>query len=214
MSKKLFTLIKEGEIRLEPDTKIIPKEAIGSLLSSEEVQKNVKEDAKSYRKDVAEEIEALKAKAQADGYQDGFEKWAEAIAALEEEIRSVRNEYEKLLVPVAVKSVEKILGREIEKNDQSIIDILKSTLKAVSTHKKITLYVSPKEKGVVEKNKEHLKKMFEVLEVFQIQERNDIQPGGAVIETEGGIINAQISNQLQVLERAFKKLFSSKERAL
>jgi type III secretion protein L len=53
-----------------------------------------------------------------------------------------------------------------------------------------------------------------VLEVFQIQERNDIQPGGAVIETEGGIINAQISNQLQVLERAFKKLFSSKERAL
>ena len=213
MSKKLFTLIKEGEIRLEPDTKIIPADKLGEILSSEDVQKVIKEDAKNYRKDVTEEIESLKAKAQKDGYQDGFEKWAEAIASLEAQIRSVRQEYEKILVPVALKSVEKILGKEVETNENTIIDILKNTLKAVSTHKKITLYVSPKERGVIEKNKDQLKKLFEVLEVFQIQERADIEPGGAVIETEGGIINAQLPNHLQVLERAFKKLFSQKEHA-
>ncbi|MCB1113669.1 MAG: HrpE/YscL family type III secretion apparatus protein [Chlamydiia bacterium] len=213
MSKKLFTLIKGGEIHVEPETKIIPKDKLGAVISSEEVLQTIKEDARKYRKDVADEIETIKAKAKKDGYQDGFKEWAEAIARLEHEIKSIRKEYEKILVPVALKSVEKILGRELESNENTIMDILKSTLKAVSTHKKITLYVSPKEKGVVEKNKEELKKLFEVLEVFQIREREDIEPGGSVIETEGGIINAQVSNQLEILERAFKKLFTPKDAA-
>lgn len=208
MSKKLFTLIKGGEVHLEPDVKIIPKDKLGSLISSEEVLQTIKEDAKKYRQDVVEEIEELKTKAQKDGYEDGFQKWAEAIALLEHEIKAVRKEYEKILVPVAVKSVEKLLGREIQVNENTILDILKTTLKAVSSHKKITLYVSPKERGVVEKNKEELKKMFETLEVFQILERDDIEPGGTIIETEGGIINAQLPNQMEILERAFKKLFT------
>lgn len=209
--KKLFTLIKEGQIRLEPDTKIIPSEELGTLLSSQETQEAIKTDAEAYRKDVITEIEELKAKAQADGYQEGFETWAEDVARLEKEILDVRDHYKKILVPVALKAVEKIIGRELETNEETVLDILKSTLKAVSTHKKITIYVSPKEKGLVEKNKEHLKKMFEVLEVFQIRERSDIEPGGSVIETEGGIINAELPNQLQVLERVFKKLFATKE---
>ena len=44
------------------------------------------------------------------------------------------------------------------------------------------------------------------LESFVIRERAGIQPGGCVIETEGGIINARLENQWRTLEKAFDTL--------
>lgn len=210
MSKKLFSFIREGQVRLGPETKIIPASELATLLEAEEVQRKIKEDADRYRKEVVLEAEALKAKAQADGYQEGFKAWAEEIAKLEQEIMAIRKHYEKILAPVALKSVQKLIGRELDLNEEAVVDIVANTLKAVSTHKKITIWVSPKEKGVLEKNKARLKAQFENLEVFQIRERADIEPGGSIIETEGGIINAQLSNQWLILESAFEKLFKKK----
>lgn len=210
MSKKLFSFINEGQVRLEPDAKIVPASELATLLSAEEVQTKIKEDAEKYRKDTAAEIEQLKAKAQYDGYLEGFQSWAEHIARLEEEIVNVRKDYGKILAPVALKGVQKLLGREIENNEQTVVDIISNTLRSVSSHKKITIFVSPRERGIVEANKDRLKKLFEQLEVFKIVERSDIEPGGSIIETEGGIINAQLSNQWQILERAFDKLFNPK----
>ena len=48
-----------------------------------------------------------------------------------------------------------------------------------------------------------IKKIFERLENLSIQERDDIEPGGCIIETEAGIINAQLENQWRSLEIAF-----------
>lgn len=210
MSKKLFSFIHEGQVRIEPDTKVIPAADFATLLSAEEVQEKIKEDAEKYRADVVLEAEDLKAKAQMDGYHDGFKAWAEEVAKLEKEILDTRKYYEKILTPVALKSVQKLLGRELEANEEAIVDILSTSLKAVSTHKKITMWVSPKEKGILEKNKNKLKSQFENLEVFQIRERADIQPGGSIIETEGGIVNAQLTNQWAILEQAFEQLFKKK----
>lgn len=210
MSRKLFSLIHEGQVRLEPETKVVPAREFSTLLSAQEVQGKIKDDAEKYRKEVILDAEALKAKAQADGYHDGFKAWGEEVAKLEQEIIDIRKHYEKILTPVALKAVQKLLGRELEMNEEAIVDIVATTLKAVSTHKKITLWVSPKEKGILEKNKARLKSQFETLEVFQIRERADIQPGGSIIETEGGIINAQLSNQWSILEAAFEQLFKKK----
>ncbi len=207
MARKLFDLINDGEIYLEADSKIIKKESLAKALSGDEMLAKIKEDAEKYRADVIKEIEAEKTSAREEGYQEGFNNWLELIAKQEAEIKQVRKDYEKILVPVLIKAVKKIVGHELENRQDTIIDIIGSSLKAVSTHKKITLYVSPKEKSVVDANRNKLKSYFEQLEVFQIRERADIEPGGVVIETEGGIINAKLENQWAVLEKAFENLF-------
>jgi type III secretion protein L len=207
VARKLFDLINDGEIYLEADSKIIKKESLAKALSGDEMLAKIKEDAEKYRADVIKEIEAEKTSAREEGYQEGFNNWLELIAKQEAEIKQVRKDYEKILVPVLIKAVKKIVGHELENRQDTIIDIIGSSLKAVSTHKKITLYVSPKEKSVVDANRNKLKSYFEQLEVFQIRERADIEPGGVVIETEGGIINAKLENQWAVLEKAFENLF-------
>ena len=47
--------------------------------------------------------------------------------------------------------------------------------------------------------------MFEQINILSIQEKGDISPGGCIIETETGIINASIENQWNALELAFKR---------
>ena len=50
-----------------------------------------------------------------------------------------------MIFPVALEAAKKIVGREIEASEDTIVDIVSNSLKAVSTHKKITIYVNRKD---------------------------------------------------------------------
>jgi type III secretion protein L len=207
VSKKIFTLIYgEKTNKVAANKSVIPAADVGLLVDSIEVLEKVKTDAEQYKLDVSKECEQLKAKAQAEGYAEGYLKWTEEIAKLEAEIKNVRAELEKLIIPVALKAAKKIVGREIELSEDTIVDIVSNSLKAVSQHKKITIYVNKKDLDPLEHSRPRLKDIFESLEVLSLRERSDIVRGGCVIETEGGIINAQLENQWSALERAFASL--------
>ena len=214
MSKKFFSLIFGEKNTIAANKRIIPADSISQLFDAEEVLAKVKSDAESYKLEVAKECEKLKENAQAAGFSEGYQSWAEHIAKLEEEIVLVRKELEKLLIPVALKAAKKIVGREIELSEDTIVDIVSNSLKAVSQHKKITIYVNKKDLDPLEKSRGRLKEIFESLEVLSLRERADIARGGCIIETEGGIINAQLENQWSALERAFASLMRTQKEEL
>lgn len=206
MTKKFFSLIYGDKNKITANQRIIPAGVVSKLIDAEEVLDKVKSDAERYKLDVAKECEKLKEAAQSAGFAEGYQTWANHIAKLEEEIILVRQDLEKLLIPVALKAAKKIVGREIELSEDTIVDIVSNCLKAVSQHKKITIYVNKKDLDPIEKSRARLKEIFESLEVLSLRERSDIARGGCVIETEGGIINAQLENQWSALERAFTSL--------
>lgn len=214
MNKKFFSLISNTKkIHVGPQTRIIPKRDIQELLDGKTLLDQIKEDAKIYRQKVAEQCEALKEKAVAEGYEEGFKSWLEHIAGLEEERIKVRKEFEKLLIPIALKAAKKIVGREIELTNDVVVDIVSNALKPVATHKKIVVYVNKKDFQILDQNKPKLKSLFEALETFTLRIRDDITEGSCVIETEVGIINAKLDNQWRALEKAFNNLMQSKESA-
>lgn len=212
MSNKFFTLIFGDRIHKAPQTKVLPAEEFSILISAQEVLQKVQEDAKEYKLDVAVESEKLKEQAQIDGFNEGFKRWAEHVVLLEQQIESVRTEMSKMVIPVALKAAKKIVGREIELKEDTIVDIVVNNLKAVAQHKKITIYLNRKDQVIVEENRPRLKAVFENLEALSIRERPDVKPGGCVIETEGGIINAQIDQLWVALENAFASLVKAQEK--
>lgn len=211
MNKKLFSLIKENALHVAPKTKILPAEEFSTLLNAAEVLELVQKDAENFKIEEFEEIEKLKLQAQKEGFELGFKSWAQAIAALEEEIKIVRADVGKMIAPVALKAAKKIIGREIELSGDAIVDIVSNSLRSVSQHKKITVYVNKKDLESLEANRKRLRDIFESLESLSLRERDDIESGGCVIETEGGIINAQLENQWRVLEKAFDVLLKPKK---
>lgn len=209
MSKKLFTLIHGDRILVAPKNKIISAEELSTLQNAVEVLQNIKDDAEKYRMQVTKDSEQIKENAFKEGYQDGFKQWTEQLAQFEKNLEDLHKEMQQAIIPIALKAAKKIVGREIELSEETIVDIVASNLKAVAQHKKITIYVNKKELDILEKNKPRLRDMFEHLESLSIRARDDITPGGCVIETEIGIINAQMEHRWKVLEKAFEALLKT-----
>lgn len=209
MSKKFFTLIFGDRIRVAPKTKIIPANELSTLQEASEVLEHIKKDAEKYRIQVAKEGEDVKENAYKAGYEEGLKQWAEHLVKFEKQLEDLRKETQKVIIPIALKAAKKIVGREIELSEETIVDIVAANLKAVAQHKKITIYVNKKELDILDKNKQRLRELFEHLESLSIRPREDIAPGGCVIETEIGIINAQMEHRWQVLEKAFEALLKT-----
>jgi type III secretion protein L len=208
----LFTLIKKQQIHLKPKTKVIPAEEFSQLITASEVVAKTYEEEKAYRTEVAKECETLKELGEKAGFEEGLKQWNSLIGLLENEIKKVRQDMENAIVPLALTAVKKIIGREIELKPETIADIVATALKSVSHHRKITIYVNPNDLENIEAEKPRLKALFEHLESLSVASREDIDPGGCLIETELGIINAQLENQLLALEATFRHFYEQKKK--
>ena len=209
MAKKIFTLIHGEGIHASPGVKVFSSNAYSKVINAKEMLQTVQEDAEKYRKKVVEECEKQKEKAYQEGFEAGFSKWLGMVRQLEEKITEVHDEVHELVIPIALQAAKKIVGREIELNKDTILDIVKNKLKAVAQHKRIRIFVNKEDMQVLEKHKEDLKSLFEELQSLTLVEKNDITPGGCIIETDGGIINAQIENQWKLIEEAFEGFMQS-----
>ncbi len=202
--KKFFSLISGKEVRLAPGEKIVPAKEFATLESASEILKTVKAESFAYRQEVAVEAETIKEGAFQEGFQEGLISLNKHLLALDEELKILREEVQKKILPLALKAARKIIGEELRLHPDRIVDIVLTSLKPVTQHRKIIIYVNKADLDHLEASKSKIKNLFEHLENLSIQERSEIEPGGCMIETEAGIINAQLENQWRALEAAFE----------
>lgn len=205
-SKKYFTLISGATVHQAPKAKIVPAEDLSSMMTAEEVLKTIISEAEEYRKKVIAECEQIKEQAQKEGFAEGFNQWTGQLAKLEEEIGKVQGEMQKLVMPISLKAAKKIVSSELALQPAAILDIVSNALKSVAQHKRIVIYVNKSDLEILESNKSKIKQLFESLESLSIREREDVEQGGCIIETEGGIINARLKDRWRNLESAFEAL--------
>ena len=201
---KFFSLLSGKEVALAPGEKIVPQEEFSTLCSAQELLKTVQEEALQYKKEVTAEIEKEREAAFQQGFEEGLLSLNQHLLMLDKELRHIREDVQKKILPLALKAARKLIGEELRLHPDRIVDIVLTSLKPVTQHRKVTIYVHHDDLAELEKSKQKIKKMFEHLESLSIQERDDIEPGGCMIETEAGIINAQLENQWRALESAFE----------
>jgi len=201
---KYFSLIYSGEIRQGSEEKVIPSDAFSELLSSIEVLNKAKEDVKSYLSNNKEECKKLLEQAREAGFNEGLSEFNKQILHYEQRIKQMEHELQKMILPLALRAAKKIVGRELQSNPETIVDIVRQTLKPVTQNHHIRIFVAKEDKEILEQKKKELKAILEQVQTFIIEEKEDITPGGCIIETEAGIINASLENQWRALESAFE----------
>lgn len=201
---KYFTLISGQEVRSAPDKKVIPSKEFSTMQTAEEVLLTVKKDAFDYKKEVVAEAEKIKEAAFQEGFQEALTSLNKHLLLLDNELKKLREDIQKKLLPLAISAARKIMGEELKLHPERIVDIVINSLKPVTQHRKVIIYANKADIEQLEASKPKIKSIFEHLENLSIQERADIEPGGCIIETEAGIINAQLENQWRSLEIAFE----------
>ena len=202
---KFFSLLYQGDIHFASDQKVIPAEEFGVLLSAQELVEKAKSDASAYLLATEKECESLRQKAHDEGYNEGLTRFNEHLMQFEIQLRKIHHETQKAIIPLALKAAKKIVAAELKQHPESIVDIVIQSLLPVKQNHKIKIFINKEDKQILEANKSAIKEHFEHLQSLSIQERNDVSPGGCIIETESGIINATIENQWRALESAFEK---------
>ncbi len=201
---KYFSLFSKEEIHTKAGQKVIPAKEFEALTSADALLEKVQDDAKSYREKIVTECELLKEEAARSGFQHGLEKLNSNILELDNLIKNLSKEINKQILPLAIKAARKILGEELKLHPDRIVDIVMQALKPIAQHHKIIIYANKSDIDILESKKSKIRKILEQVDSFSIRERDDIEPGGCMIETEAGIINAQLENQWRALESVFE----------
>jgi type III secretion protein L len=103
------------------------------------------------------------------------------------------------ILELALKVAEKIIGRDLERAPQTIVEICATAIEYARHAKAMVLRVNPKDAAVLrEKHKELLDRVGQ-LAAIAIKEDADVARGGVIIQTDGGVTDAQLSTQLEML---------------
>jgi len=206
---KFCTLVDKNKIVVPAECKVIPKEDFTHLLDAQELLQEIEKERQKAQEQAEALIQQLHQTGQQKGFEEGLQQWSNQLAFLEQELVRYRTEVAQSMAPIAMAAIKKIIGKELEVNPQLVADIVKTALRPVSQHRKVKIYVHKADLDTLESKRNDIKDVFEHLETLAILVREDVAQGGCIIETEGGIINAQLDLLLGALEGAFRDFFKN-----
>ncbi|MET0622010.1 MAG: type III secretion system stator protein SctL [Pyrinomonadaceae bacterium] len=108
---------------------------------------------------------------------------------------------ERDVLRLAVKLAEKIIGREIGRDDATLADIVSAALRHARQQESLTVRVNPADLPRVQAHRERLDPSGRARFIDLVADPR-VGPGGCVIEGESGTVDARLDTQLRVLERA------------
>lgn len=202
---KFFSLIYQGDVHTAEEEKVIPRDQYTQLVEAKTIVEKAKQDAANFRKATEQECIILRKDAEEKGFAEGLEKFNQHLLFFDSELKKIRHEAMQAVLPLALKAAKRVVAKELETHPETIVDIVMQAIAPITQHHRIKIFVNKADREILEKEKPKIRAMLEQVESLSIQERPDISPGGCIIETEAGIINATIENQWRALEAAFER---------
>jgi type III secretion system HrpE/YscL family protein len=190
----------------------ITRETHEASLDAKDILAKAQEQAAQLIEDAQREKEALLAESAERGYAAGLDKWNDALAEAwkQREQFFTRNEAE--LVKLAVAVAEKIIGRTVQTDPSTVLQTVSEALKSVRSERRITVKVNPAEEAALREQAGALKMLCAQVGDLVIVGNPSIAMGGCIVESELGMIDAQISTQLASIEKALMRRFDAGNR--
>lgn len=179
------------------------------------------EEADVIRSKVYEEAQEIRKQAEKEGYEEGLNKAEEemqkarAEAELKcqeiiEEARRIKLEImhsvEDDMVRLAVAIAKKIIVAELKTNRESILEVIREAISFLDQPENITLRVNPQDMKILNLLME--KGDFADIESeainMELKPDSRISPGGVVVESDKGMVDAQIETRISSIEEALE----------
>ncbi len=155
----------------------------------------------------------IRERAKRDGYETGKkqaqDEYREMVSNLEKLVDDVNNERddfyensEQELLNLAIAISEKILTQQLKTSPEMLLDLTRSCLKRLREREIVTVIVNPNDMHIFLDKKHDLIADVDGIKDLQIQDDRRIEPGGVLIETPSGTMDARPSSQLNVVKKA------------
>ena len=220
----------EAEADAQEIVRVAEEQAFQKIKDAEEEHRQVVERTKTETEqmvaaaeqkssDIEMEIERRREEIYEQQKQRGYkEGWDEGYREGEQELKKINERLESIIRAVTEKRVEiiesserqlveivrlvsrKVVKKIIEDHDDIIIYNIKEALSRIRDKSHLTIKVNFNDLRLAMEKKQEIIGMIENLQKVEIIEDSLIEPGGCVIITDFGEIDARISNQLARIE--------------
>lgn len=121
-----------------------------------------------------------------------------------EYIKEIYNQVSTLVMAI----VEKIIYNKINVDESFIAQIVTNALQSTQNEQDIIVQVNPDDKKLLEKYWHKILKAQNRIAAIELEGNPAISKGGCLLKTSHGSIDAQIENQLSVIEKLLVKHYS------
>ncbi|MFZ5469607.1 MAG: type III secretion system stator protein SctL [Myxococcota bacterium] len=107
---------------------------------------------------------------------------------------------EQQIVQLALKVAEKIIGQDLERDPEVLLRICATAMENVRQANAMVLKVNPKDGRFLREKRAGLMELLGRTLDLSIKDDSDVEPGGCIIQTEFGTIDAQLKTQYEMLK--------------
>lgn len=158
------------------------------------------DDAKALRARAMDDCAALRATATADGRDEGLATCTEFAARLLERKEVFFDTIGDDVLRLIQQTVEKITGQLTNESQQVLLAVVHQAVDA-AIGEKITLRVHPQDAARLQQDEHALRAGLDRTSRLQVRADESVTPGGCIVETEVGTVDAQLPKQLSALCR-------------
>jgi len=206
--------------RLNEDTKRARREAENVIAAAKSEDARLRAEAERFRneemertKHICEDIkEDARREAFDKGYAEGKEEAAtrarSVLAGLEQVLKEALNKKddiikksEQQIIQIALAIAKKLIKCEVMMNRDIILYSVNEAISRIVDKDTLNIYMNLRDLGNFTQKKDEILKSLPVGSKVKVIEDNNIEPGGCVISTNMGNIDATISSQMLEIEK-------------
>lgn len=194
-------VIKAENVRLiKPAEAVSEKLDYGAVVEAEE-KKRISDAQEAYERGFSEGLEegTRRAKQELSSACNAVEKLIEEVRVLKQ---NMWEESESEVLKLALLIAEKIIYRGIFLDRDIIIDVLKDALGYIRDKEEVKIRLNPKDYDYIIDVKPDILSSFGATENFIFKKDENIQPGGATIETIHAEVDARVEHRFKKVREA------------
>lgn len=223
--------IKEtGEIVIEKPRAVGPVEPLAyepeplpaEIAPAAVPARDLREEADNLLRRAHLEAEAIREKARQEGlsearaqaHQEADKKILEALETLNQAVKErkkIIKDAEAEILRLAIRAAEQIIRSEVSLHRDVCLNIVSEAISRVSDREQVIVKVNREDAEYIKRYKDRLAGIVDGIKSFSIIEDSQIEPGGCIVETNLGYVDARIATKLKVLEEALQKLVPAPE---
>ncbi len=182
--------------------KVIKREVHSAREEGKQILGAADDEARRIVDEAKAEADRIRKKAESDGYEEGLGRLNDQALEFQQQREKLIDASRSDILKLAVRIAGKILGREVETNEKALGDIVVKAMRGIAHEKRIQIRVNPGDLDKIRKQHDRLIDEVGSGKEVELREDKNVSPGGCIVETDLGIIDAQLETQLRVLERA------------
>ncbi len=212
------TLLIEKQMPVMPKREPLPLPVAVIIPEAPDDLPKARSEAQRIIEEASREADAIREEAREAGREEGK---AEASSRIEEametlnqavkERKKIVHDAESEILRLALKVAEQIIRSEVSLHRDVCLNIVSEAISRISDREQIIVKVNREDAEYLKRYKDRLAGMMDGVKSFSIIEDSAIEPGGCVIETNLGFIDARIATKLKSIEEAFNKVAAKEE---